>query len=180
MISVTAETYISCRVTSHRKALVRALAERRGVTASALINEVLEIMLQGAAPTQSPPPAPPEPVSRNARLNVRLRPEDWRLLKERAEARRMPSARYVSLLVRSHLRGVAPLPKTEYLALKQSVAELAVIGRNLNQIAHALNQGARAGLPGHPEVAAMLKVAAGLRDHFKGLLIANERSWTTS
>jgi hypothetical protein len=69
------------------------------------------------------------------------------------------------------------LPKAEYLALKQSVLELTAVGRNLNQIARAMNQGGRPALPGRVEVGAMLKVAEGLRDHFKGLLKANERSW---
>jgi len=36
----------------------------------------------------------------------------------------------------------------EYLALKQSVVELTAMGRNLNQIARAMNQGGRAGLAG--------------------------------
>ena len=121
---------------------------------------------------------PPDRVNRNAGVTLRLKPEDWVLLRERAQARRMPSATYVSLLVRPHLRDVAPLPKAEYVALKQSVAELAAIGRNLNQIARAINHGERAVSPGQAEVRAMLKVAVGLRDHVRGLLTANERSWS--
>jgi len=121
---------------------------------------------------------PPDRVNRNARVTLRLKPEDWVLLRERAQARRMPSATYVSLLVRPHLRDVAPVPKAEYVALKQSVAELAAIGRNLNQIARAINHGERAVSPGQAEVRAMLKVAVGLRDHVRGLLTANERSWS--
>ena len=88
----------------------------------------------------------------------------------------MRSATYVSLLVRSHLRGMAPLPKEELLALKRSVAELSAIGRNLNQIAKATHQGKPAA-PGQEELRAMLKVAEGLRDHFKALLKSNEQSW---
>ena len=42
--------------------------------------------------------------------------------------RGMPSATYVSVLVRSHLRSLAPLPKEELLALKRSVAELGAAG----------------------------------------------------
>jgi hypothetical protein len=89
----------------------------------------------------------------------------------------MPSATYVSLLLRSHLRGVAPLPKEELLALRHSIAELRAVGRNLNQMAKALKQDARTIVPGRQEVNAMLKVAEGLRDHFKALLKANEKSW---
>ena len=80
-------------------------------------------------------------------------------------------------MVRSHLRAAAPLPKAEYLALKQSVLELTALGRNLNQIARAMHQGGRPALPGRAEVGAILEVAEGLRDHFKGLLKANELSW---
>jgi len=83
----------------------------------------------------------------------------------------------VSLLVRAHLRGVAPLPKEELLALRHSVSELKAVGRNLNQMAKALTHDVRAVVPGRQEVNAMLKVAEGLRDHFKVLLKANERSW---
>jgi hypothetical protein len=116
-------------------------------------------------------------VNRDERRYLRLAPEDWRLLKERSSARGMASATYISLLVRSHLRGVAPLPKAEYLALKRSVAELTVMDRNLNQIARAINPGGRPALPGRAEVGAMLKVAEALRDHFRALLSANERAW---
>jgi len=77
-----------------------------------------------------------------------------------------------------HTRGLVPLPKEELTALKRSVAELGAIGRNLNHIARAANQGGRAALPGPADVLTMLRIAEGLRDHFKGLLKANERSWT--
>jgi hypothetical protein len=89
----------------------------------------------------------------------------------------MAAATYVSVLVRSHLRNLAPLPKEELLALKRSVAELGAIGRNLNQIARAVNQGGRPGGPGREDLRAMLRIAEGLRDHVKALLKANQLSW---
>jgi len=177
---VAADAFLTCRVTQETKALVRTLAQRDGVTESALVKQLLEVLLRSRSLSTPLALTPPEPSSRNARLSVRLQLEDWRLLRERADARRIPAATYVSHLVRSHLRGVTPLPKTEFLALKSAVAELAAIGRNLNQIARVLNQGGRAAMPGQPEVGAMLKVAVSLRDHFRGLLTANERSWTSS
>lgn len=174
---MAADAFIQCRVPSEIKSLVRALAERRGITESRLIKQLLEVVLRAAALADVPAAAPPHKVSRETRLYVRLAAEDWRLLKERSSARGLPSATYISLLVRAHLRGGAPLPKTEYLALKQSVVELTAIGRNLNQIARVANQGSRPALPGRAEVGAMLKVAEGLRDHFRALLSANERAW---
>jgi hypothetical protein len=89
----------------------------------------------------------------------------------------MPSATYVAVLVRSHLRKVIPLPTEELAALKRSIAELGAIGRNLNQIAKVLNAGGRLEAPGRQHVELMLKIAVGLRDHVKALLIANETSW---
>jgi hypothetical protein len=56
---------------------------------------------------------------------VRLRDEDKLLLDARAEARGMRPATYASVLLRSHLRQLTPLPKDELLALKRSIAVLA-------------------------------------------------------
>src|SRR2546430_13347000 len=42
----------------------------------------------------------------------------------------------------------SPLPKDELAALKHAVGELGAVGRNLNQIARAVNQGARVAGPG--------------------------------
>jgi hypothetical protein len=97
----------------------------------------------------------------------------------RAEARGMRSATYVSVLVRSHLRMLAPLPKDELLALKRSIAELATIGRNINQIANGVNEGGRAPGSVKEEFRAMLKICEALRDNTKALLKANEISWQT-
>jgi hypothetical protein len=116
---------------------------------------------------------------RVSRLHIRLRREDRLLLHERAAARGMASATYVSVLVRSHLRGLTPLPKEELAALKLAVGELGVIGRNMNQIARATNQGARINGPGRDEFRAILKVCEALRDHTKDLIKSNSASWET-
>jgi hypothetical protein len=60
----------------------------------------------------------------------------------------MAPATYVSVLMRAHLRSLAPLPKEELLALKRIIGELESIGRNLNQIVHAANQGQLVASPG--------------------------------
>ena len=68
--------------------------------------------------------------------------------------------------------------KDELLALKRSIAELASIGRNINQIAKVANEGG--GLPGsvREEFRAMLRICEALRDNTKALLKANLRSWS--
>lgn len=82
----------------------------------------------------------------------------------------------MSVLVRAHLRNVTPLPSEELAALKRSISELRALGNNLNQMARAINRGGDEA-PGRAEVGAMLRIAEGLRDHFKALLIANIKSW---
>jgi Bacterial mobilisation protein (MobC) len=108
---------------------------------------------------------------------IRLRADDQILLRERAAARGMPPATYVSVLTRAHLRSLAPLPKEELLALKHTLGELGSIGRNLNQIAHAANQGQLVTSPGRKDLEAMLRVCEALRDRLKRVLLANLRSW---
>jgi hypothetical protein len=120
--------------------------------------------------------AEPEPT-RAIRLTVRLRPDDELLLRARAAARGMAPATYLSVLTRAHLRSLAPLPKEELLALKRSVSELGSMGRNLNQIARAANQGDRVAAPGREDLRAMLRICEALRDHVKGLIAANLKSW---
>jgi hypothetical protein len=110
---------------------------------------------------------------------VRLRIEDRLLLDARAEARGMPPATYASVLLRSHMRQLTPLPKDELLALKRSIALLSSIGRNINQIAKVANQGGRIADSAGAEFRAMLKICVALRDNTKALLKANETSWVT-
>jgi hypothetical protein len=171
------ESLIRCRVSNEVKGLLKAVAAQRQITESALVRQLIEATVQMATVSEAADGVAPTSVVRNARLYVRLAPEDRLLLNNRAKARAMPSATYVSVLVRSHLRALAPLPKDELLALKRSVAELGAIGRNLNQIARAANHGGRPPGPGREDLKAMLRVAEGLRDHVKALLRANQISW---
>jgi hypothetical protein len=110
---------------------------------------------------------------------VRLRKEDKLLLDARAEARGMRPATYASVLLRAHLRQLTPLPKDELLAIKRSIAMLASIGRNINQIAKTANQGGRIPDSAGGEFRAMLKICVALRDSTKSLLKVNETSWRT-
>jgi Bacterial mobilisation protein (MobC) len=108
---------------------------------------------------------------------IRLRPDDQILLRERAAARGMPPATYVSVLTRAHLRSLTPLPQEELRALKSTLAELGSIGRNLNQIARAANQSQLVTSPGRNDLEAMMRVCGTLRDSLKRVLLANLKSW---
>ena len=171
-------THLATWVDHETKERFAATARHLGLSESALLRQMIELTLRSTDAASLEEVAPDELETRASRLTVRLRPDDQILLRARAGARGMAPATYVSVLVRSHLRSLTPLPKDELLALKRAVAELGAIGRNLNQIARAAGQGGRTAVIGRNEVMAMLKVAEALRDHMKALLKANERSWS--
>jgi hypothetical protein len=175
---MAAEAFIHLRVTQETKSQLRALAQRENQSESALLKQLLGVMLRGAGGEVPSVSEREECANRQSRLSIRLQAGDHLLLRGRAEARSMPAATYVSVLVRAHLRSISPLPKDELLALKRSIAELAAIGRNINQIAKVANEGGR--LPGtvREEFRAMLKICEALRDNTKALLKANLNSWS--
>lgn len=176
MCPMAGHTRISTWVSDETKGRFVTAAARQGLSESALLKRLIEQMLANAEiHTVAGPEAPPDP--RGARLTVRLVPEDRALLHERARARSMPAATYVSVLVRSHLRRLAPLPERELSSLQSAVRELAALGRNLNVMARLLHQDALQAAPGRQEVLAMLRICEALRDHVRALISANLTSW---
>jgi len=112
---MTDHALIACRVTLQTKARVRRLAQRDGITESALIKQLLDVVLRSSGPDE-PTVAPPDPVNRQGRLYLRMEAQDLRLLQARSKARGMASATYAALALRAHLRGGAPLPKARYIS----------------------------------------------------------------
>jgi hypothetical protein len=165
-------------VTRETKDRFSAVARHQGLSDSALLKRLVDLMLRStdAAAHEASATADLEAI-RSTRLTVRLRPDDESLLRARAAARTMAPATYLSVLTRAHLRSLAPLPKEELQALKRSVSELGSMGRNLNQIARVATQGDRVAGPGREELRAMLRICESLRDHVRGLVAANLRSW---
>ncbi len=175
---MAADIHISCRVSAEVKERLRELAVREGATESMLIKRLVGSVIPGGAAAPLPPAiAPPERGTRTWRLCVRLSAADRRLLRERSSARGLSPSTYAAWQLRVHLQGGNPLPKAEYLALRQAIVELNAIGRTLNQVARVLHQDGRAHVPGRTEVQTMLRVATGLKDHFRELLTANQSAW---
>jgi hypothetical protein len=169
-------THLTTWVSRETKARFAAVALHQGLSESALLKRLVDLMLQTAGVGNAPSIAATR-SARGSRLTVRLHPDDLALLRERSAARGMAGATYISVVTRAHLRSLAPLPKGELLALKQSISELGNIGRNLNQITHAVSRGERVAGLGRDDLRALLKVCGGLRDHVKALLSANVKAW---
>jgi predicted DNA-binding protein len=188
---MAATEFIKARLPLELKDRVKALSEQRLLSESAWLKGLVIRELQAVAGDPVTAKSAARALAsrsesrarqdvhgrRSGRVYVRLRKDDEQLLHARAAARGMRPATYISILTRAHLRRLAPLPKDELLALRRCIGELAAIGRNINQIARAANDGGR--LPGsaREEFRAMLKVCEALRDSTKALLKANLTSW---
>ncbi|MFL6603484.1 MAG: plasmid mobilization relaxosome protein MobC [Steroidobacteraceae bacterium] len=172
----TGHTHLRTWVSAETKQRFEALAHELGLSEAALLKRSVNLMLSSttvALPDGDGSPKAP----RGLRVSVRLRVEDHALLRERATARDIPAATYVSMVLRAYLRSLAPLPDRELTELRRAVGELSVIGRNLNQIARVANQSGRIGGPTPVELRAILRALEGLRDHVKALMLANAKSW---
>jgi predicted DNA binding CopG/RHH family protein len=169
-------THLSTWVTAEAKQRFRAIATKQDVSESALLKRLIERLLALAAGDEATVTLPPAEL-RDTRLTIRLRADDRLLLRERAAARGMPAATYLSVLARSHLRSLAPLLNQEVVLLGRSVNELNAIGRNLNMIARTAQQGGLAGGVTREELRALLSACEALRDRVRGLIRTNTLSW---
>lgn len=172
-------THLSTWVSAETKERFGSVAAQLGLSGSALLKRLVELNLQSARVVEMDAMPSPERVARGARLYVRLRAEDQLLLRERASARGMPAATYISMLVRSHLRALTPIPDRELAQLERAVAALGIVGRNLNQIARLASQTGQVTGPGTQDLQALLRVCTALRDHFKAFIGANRATWET-
>jgi predicted DNA binding CopG/RHH family protein len=169
------DAFIQCRVTPEIKLALRTLAHSRQLTESAILKRMLEQLLSASAPALGVASA--EHTGRPARLYVRLRPDDRQLLSERARARGLPAATFVSTLLRAYLRHLTPVPAAEVRELLRAAGELAAVGRLLNLIIRAQQQGyAIAGINAE-HLGAIQKACEELQTHMKAYIRRNTESW---
>ena len=140
--TVKARKHLAIWVSPATHQRVKSLAEQRELTVAGLLSELLEELLD--AEQLDSAAGPTKRAVRHDRMTIRLRPGDVKAVGSRAGARRMKPSTYIAALVRAHLVQDPPLPPTELAALERATAELSAIGRNLNQIARAVNAGAPA------------------------------------
>jgi hypothetical protein len=174
---MNADSLIAARVPANTKEQFSAVARHHGVSESVLLRRLVDAVLITAVLSDKPIVEGVEPVPASGKVSVRLGQDDLALLRERAISRQMATSAYIAKLVRSHLRNLPPLPTNELKAFKQSVAEVGAIGRNLNQIARALNSGREGLRRDVADLQALLKALTSLRNDTKALVTANMLSW---
>jgi predicted DNA binding CopG/RHH family protein len=175
-IMKTSSCFIRTRISEETKRIVESIARDQQLTEAAWLRRLIHTTLQSAGAHARPAAKDHSREARTTRLRLRIRPDDLVGLQARASARGMPTATYLSVLVRSHLHALSPLPEQELLALKRSIAELRALGKNINQLARAANAGHAVGVR-REELMAILRACEALRDHVHALLKANLESW---
>lgn len=172
-----ANKILKTRVTPELKQRVQALALREQITESIWLRRAIDAKLQASDASPTDEAVHVDPPPRDSRISVRLRRDDLARLADRAGARGMPTATYVAVLIRAHLKNAGPLPTTEVQAMKHAIYELAQFRQSLNPMVQIINQTGNPNLPGRQEVFAMLKICEALRDYVRFALAQNFKSW---
>jgi hypothetical protein len=126
---------ITARPSAAEKARFTWLAERAGMSESALALMAIRAVLDPDGKAHTAAAAASERGAATDRITVRLRPGDGAAIARRAAQRGMKASTYLAALVRAHVGVNPPLAATELATLKQSIVVLAGLGRLLAQTA---------------------------------------------
>ncbi len=114
-------------------------AKARGFSVAELLRVAAQMVIEGQG--ENPAPVAPVPESSELAPMTVWMPRFLKdASKERAQKKGMRPGPFVAALVQTHLMRSPVLSDCEIEALQASNRELAAIGRNINQIAKALNE----------------------------------------
>lgn len=115
---------------------------------------------------------------RSERLVTRLTPSEYSAVEKRAEGWGMTPYTWTARLIRAHLIKEPQLSQDETKALREATRELSYVGRNLNQVAHALNMTMNAREKATMELIAGINAKVDeMRDSIKAVLDQNLNRW---
>lgn len=124
------------RITPEQKVIWQNFCKDRGISESDMLGLLIEKVTAGQI--INPSKGLEEP--RTGKVTIRVLPEDIERMTIRAKTEGFPSrTTWLTNLVMATLNKAPVLTDTEINSLRESNRELAAIGRNLNQIARALN-----------------------------------------
>jgi hypothetical protein len=160
------------------KASFGQVARARGLSESELLRALVLAEIGQGVPA-APALAEPAPERTDPeRLTVRLPAFLLDAVKARGAACGMAASRWIAALVQSNLRRHPVLTDDELAAVQAANRELAAVGRNLNQIARALNEAVqgseRVRLDTLAELAAVVERD---RQAIRALVRASRQAW---
>lgn len=133
--------YVRARIDPLKRASFKRLAARHRATESKFLLALVDLALEEfEAKGAAQPAAPVVDLSAPDRMTVWLSSLLKENTKARAKSKNMSTSRFVSSLLRAHLERQTTFTDKELAVLRASNRELAAIGRNINQIARALNE----------------------------------------
>lgn len=116
--------------------------------------------------------------ARSERLYARLTPSEKSAVVARASAWGMTPYSWTARLIRAHLIKAPQLSQDETRVLREATRELSYIGRNLNQVAHALNMTMNAREKATMELINGINTKVDeMRDAIKSVLDQNLNRW---
>lgn len=132
------------RLTAHVAEAVkqqwRELAKARGVSESALISAVLTAAVNQLSSLDLRPFRNRDRGGGFEKIDLRLTPDENKRVRKAVKADGLPSRQaWIIALIRGRLMDLPTPGDAELAELRESNRQLAAIGRNLNQIAHAVN-----------------------------------------
>jgi len=124
------------------KQLFKKLSNERGLSESELLRSiVLEAIRKTPFTESAQSELQPNPErTESERITVRMPGFLMNAAKDRATAKGMVPSRWIAALAQSNLARKPVMADHELLALKANIRELTAIGRNINQMARALNE----------------------------------------
>lgn len=132
-------TTIKARVSVEQRERFQRVAASRGQTESELLREMVLVVSNPEGQVDTPAPSAPEGIEAD-RMTVRLPGFIKEAAGERARLKGMTPSRWASSLIQANVTGTPVLSVDELAAVQASTRELAAIGRNINQIARAMNE----------------------------------------
>ena len=176
----TKDVDLKARVEPAIKTAFEARAAAKNLRPSELLRSLvmaeLGLQVDMAGVTDSPTPKSVKTEQATVRLPAFLMAG----VRNRATAKGMGQGRWIAALVQAHLSQVPVMTEKEILALRAMNRELAAIGRNVNQIAKALNSAVngiergQVGLDGLNKLPAAITVS---RKVISGLIRKSQQSW---
>ena len=170
---------IATWATPERKGRFAALAHSRGLSESKLLGLLIDSVLE-RNPIDESTEVCRDAAGEGDHISLRLRPGDGKWLRLRAEKRGMKFTTYAAALIRAHVRADPPMPLEELARLERGLAEISALGRRLNQIARRMGKGQGVDSVLRVDLAAVLQVAAELRQALREVVKANRISWESA
>lgn len=133
---------LKTRVTDEVKAAFLAQAEAQGLSEARLLEVLVAAFLQRNPPAlDSLDSSEPQKLDgvKSEDVRVRLSQFEYRELERLAAVRHWKRGTYLAYLFHVHLTGQPRFSEDEMLALREATTQLSALGRNVNQIARALN-----------------------------------------